>query len=255
MEKHKILAITAGGPYPWVIINALADKFGPVTVVHEQPESKAHFLKRRAAKLGYVSTAGQFATMMVSRLSKTVARQRELQIIEENSLEIAPASNQKIISVGSANDSDCIELIACESPDVVFLAGCRMLSRKTLQAIKAPVINYHAGINPKYRGMLGGYWAQLNGDLENFGTTVHLVDEGVDTGAILYQARMQPSRLDSIATYAMIQAAHSREICISAVRDVVAGKARPISSDLPSNQWYHPPIWAYVWHGITRGIW
>ena len=255
MEEGKILAITAGGPYPWVVINALAERFGPVTVLQEQPEPKARFLKRRAARLGYINTAGQFATMMVSRLSKTVARQREQQIIRDNSLATGPLPGQKIISVESANDDACLDIIATENPDVVFLAGCRMLSRNTLRAIKVPVVNYHAGINPKYRGMLGGYWACLNDDLENFGTTVHLVDEGVDTGAVLYQARMRPSRLDSIATYAMLQAAHSRNICVSAIADILAGNARPVSVDLPSNQWYHPPIWTYVWHGITRGIW
>ncbi|MEX3009956.1 formyl transferase [Hoeflea sp. TYP-13] len=255
MEKHKIVAITAGGPYPWAVINALAEKFGPVTVIHEQPESKAHFLKRRAAKVGYLSTAGQFATMMVSRLSKKVAQQRENEIIGEFGLKVVPAQDQKIITVESANSPDCIAAIAGEKPDVVFLAGCRMLHRKTLEAIEAPVINYHAGINPKYRGMLGGYWARINNDVENFGTTVHLVDEGVDTGAILKQARMKPSPKDSIATYAMLQAAHSREICISAVMDVLEGKTTPISSDLPSKQWFHPPIWSYVWNGATRGIW
>ena len=30
--------------------------------------------------------------------------------------------------------------------------------------------------------MNGGYWALATGDVGNFGTTVHLVDAGVDTG-------------------------------------------------------------------------
>ena len=55
-----------------------------------------------------------------------------------------------------------------------------------------PVLNYHAGITPKYRGMNGGYWALATGDAGNFGATVHLVDAGVDTGGVLHQVRGRP---------------------------------------------------------------
>ncbi|CCV14505.1 hypothetical protein MESS4_680058 [Mesorhizobium sp. STM 4661] len=54
---------------------------------------------------------------------------------------------------------------------VVLLAGCRLLSRQTLARMPCPVLNYHAGIAPRYRGMNGGYWALASGDAENFGTS------------------------------------------------------------------------------------
>ncbi len=43
MARKRILAITAGGPYPWIIINALGERFGPITVIEEEPESKTLF--------------------------------------------------------------------------------------------------------------------------------------------------------------------------------------------------------------------
>ena len=72
---------------------------------------------------------------------------------------------------------------------MILLAGCRLLSRATLAALPCPVLNYHAGISPQYRGMNGGYFALATGDATNFGATVHLVDAGVDTGDVLYQVR------------------------------------------------------------------
>lgn len=255
MDRPKIVAITAGGPYPWVIFNALSEHFGPITVIEENPESKAEMLKRRARKVGYVNTAGQLATMVASRLGKRFATKRDAQIIDEFELQTAPGADQRIISVSSANDAECTRIIAEEKPDVIVLVGCRMLRPKTLAAIHAPIINYHAGINPKYRGMMGGYWALVNNDVENFGTTVHRVDEGVDTGAVLYQARMTPSPADTIATYAMIMAAHSRQICIRAVADILQGKQKIVTVNLPSKQWYYPPVWFYIRTGIMRGIW
>jgi hypothetical protein len=40
-KPPRIFVITAGGPYPWIIINALSAHFGGVEVALEQPESKA----------------------------------------------------------------------------------------------------------------------------------------------------------------------------------------------------------------------
>ena len=112
-----------------------------------------------------------------------------------------------------------------------------------------PVLNYHAGITPKYRGMNGGYWALATGDAENFGTTVHLVDAGVDTGGVLHQARGKPQPGDTISSYALRQAAFSRDICIQAIERCAGRHARHRRSGLPSRQWYHPTIWSYLWTG------
>lgn len=250
-----ILVITAGGPYPWIIINALAGRFGGIEVALEQPESKALFLKRRARKVGWLQTAGQFLTMSVSRFGKRFVGAREAELIASHNLETTPSPLAPVTPVSSANGDDCLAMIAAKAPDVVFLASCRMLSRKTLGAISCPVINYHSGINPKYRGLAGGWWARASGDTANYGTTVHLVDAGVDTGDILYQAFLEPDPRDTLLTDAMAMAAGSREIAIQAVEDALNGQLQPKSSDLPSVQRFHPPIWTYLWTGLSKRIW
>ncbi len=130
-----------------------------------------------------------------------------------------------------------------------------MLSQRTLDEIDCPVLNYHAGITPKYRGMNGAYWALATGDAENFGATVHLVDAGVDTGDVLYQVRGKPQPGDNLTNYALRLAALSREICIKAVEDALEGRLTPTAPDMPSKQWYHPTIWFYIWTGLTKGVW
>ena len=151
--------------------------------------------------------------------------------------------------------AECRAAIDRLKPAVVMLAGCRLLSRQTLAALPCPVLNYHAGITPKYRGMNGGYWALATGDAGNFGATVHLVDAGVDTGDVLHQVRGKPGHGDNIALYALRLAAMSRETCAKSVEDVLGGRLAPVAPDLPSRQWYHPTIWFYLWTGLTRGVW
>ena len=130
-----------------------------------------------------------------------------------------------------------------------------MLSKPTLAAIACPVINYHSGINPKYRGLAGGWWARATGDHENYGTTVHLVDAGVDTGDTLYQAFLQPDPRDSLLTDSLAMAAGSREVVVRAVEDALNGTLQPKSSALPSVQRFHPPIWTYLMTGLLKRVW
>ena len=67
--------------------------------------------------------------------------------------------------------------------DIVFLRGCGIIRRMVLEAPKVGVLNAHYGSLPKYRGVYATEWAVLNGEAPY--VTMHFVDAGVDTGAIL----------------------------------------------------------------------
>jgi folate-dependent phosphoribosylglycinamide formyltransferase PurN len=254
-RTRPIVVVTEGGPHIWAIVNTLADRVGPVSVVLEAPESKKHLLLGRARRQGWISAIGQLGTMVLTRLGKRALAGHATRLIAEEKLNTEPRQGQTIIHVPSANGQECLEAIARIKPGVVLLAGCRLLSKGTLAKMPWPVLNYHAGIAPKYRGMNGGYWALASSDPQNFGTTVHLVDAGVDTGGVLKQARGVSKTGDTIASYALRQAAFSRDICVEAVSDALDGKLATIDPALPSRQWYHPTVWFYLWTGLTRRVW
>lgn len=254
-DPGPIVVVTEGGPHIWAIVNAIADRLGPVSVVLETPESKKQLLLGRARRQGWISAIGQLGTMVLTRLGKRFFSGHAARLIAEQKLETEPRPGQTIIDIPSANGPECLRAIADLQPGVVLLAGCRLLSRQTLAKIACPVLNYHAGIAPKYRGMNGGYWALASGDAGNFGSTVHLVDAGVDTGGVLRQARGKPEPRDTISSYALRQAAFSRDICVEAVGDALAGNLATFDPGLPSKQWYHPTIWHYLWTGLTKRIW
>ncbi|PBB94000.1 formyl transferase [Mesorhizobium sp. WSM3864] len=254
-SPRRIVVVTEGGPHIWAIVNAIADRVGPVSVILETPESKKRLLLGRARRQGWISAIGQLGTMLLTRLGKRFFAGHAARLIAEEKLETEPRPTQTIIHVPSANGPECLQAIEKIGPGVVLLAGCRLLSRNMLAKVPCPVLNYHAGITPKYRGMNGGYWALASGDRGNFGTTVHLVDAGVDTGGVLKQARGKSKRGDTIASYALRQAAFSRDICVQAVAETLAGKLTMIDPGLPSKQWFHPTIWFYLWTGLTKCVW
>ena len=253
--NRRIAVVTAGGTHVWALVNALSDRVGPVTVILEEPESKGALLRARARRFGRMTVAGQLGTMVFGKLFRSHSSRRRQQTVEECELRTEPAPGQRIVHVASADSIECTDAIASMGADVVLLNGCRMVSRATLGRITCPVLNFHAGITPKYRGMNGGYWALATGDAENFGATVHLVDAGVDTGGIIRQVRSKPKPGDSITSYAMTMASFSADACAEAVEAVASGRFETMKTDLPSRQWYHPTIWFYLWTGLTKGVW
>lgn len=255
MQPSRIAIVTAGGPHVWIIVNAIRDRLGEATVILEDPESKKRLLLRRARKLGWIEVAGQLGTMVFTRLRKLFLSSRDQRSIAGDGAETELGAEIPVVRVASADSPELADTVRGMQAEVVLLAGCRLLSKETLAAISCPVLNYHAGITPKYRGMNGGYWSLATGDAGNFGTTVHLVDAGVDTGDVLHQVRGKPERGDNLTNYALRLAVMSREICIKGVEDALDGRLKPVTPDLPSKQWYHPTVWFYLWTGLTKGVW
>jgi methionyl-tRNA formyltransferase len=131
-----------------------------------------------------------------------------------------------------------------------------MLRRPLLEACACPVVNYHSGVNPAYRGINGGYFALANGEPEHFGVTLHLVDLGVDTGPVLATNRIPVAANDNMQTYMTLMAAKSQDLVVETMARVLAGEAKPLPpSTLPSKQYYAPTFGQYLVNGIRRGVW
>ena len=254
-QAETVAVLIQPGPNPEIVVNALKTEFPNLVVIEEQPESRSLFIKRRAKKLGWVQALGQLATMVASRYGKRFAAARTREILEEFRADAATDPRIRRIAVPSANSVEFHRVLDDIRPAALLLVSTRMLTAKTLAAITCPILNFHAGINPQYRGLQGGYWSRVMSDEENFGATVHLVDAGVDTGGVLYQHRLRPSKRDTIHTYPLLQTAASTGIVVQAMRDAVTGNLKPLKIVAPSRQWYHPPIWTWLWNGVTRGIW
>lgn len=253
--RTDIVALTSGGPHAWIMINALRDRFGAFPVLQESPEPGAVFWRRRLRLLGRLRVASMMAARVPMKLTKRGTSQVIDELIEQNELRPEPDKNQLIERVESVNSDGCRALLRSYATKAVFVASTRMIGAKTLDAIDAPFLNYHSGINPAYRGMFGGYFALANGEPEYFGATMHLVDHGVDTGDILYQSRVAVDPRDNFHTYLWRIAAGSRSIVLNAVEDALNDRIKPYKVDLPSRQYFAPTLGGYLKAGLTRGVW
>ena len=250
-----IAVLTVPSPQSWIVINALVKRFGPVTIIAEERESKLSLVYKRMRRQGAITVLGQIGFVLFQSFLAKRSGERVREIVAEYDLDPEPNALCQILPVSSVNSMACRAALAMLKPDVVLVIGTRIIGKATLKGIAAPVINFHSGINPKYRGQAGGYWALASGDPGNAGVTVHLVDEGVDTGAVLYQDRFVATLADNFITYFYIQAAIARPLVVKAIEDALANRLRPTTVGLPSQQFYHPTLWFYLHTAWTKGVW
>ncbi len=81
-------------------------------------------------------------------------------------------------------------LLLAARVDLVCLAGfMRLLKAPLIEAFPNRILNIHPSLLPAYPGMAA--WEQaIVAKAKESGCTVHLVDQGMDTGPILGQARV-----------------------------------------------------------------
>lgn len=250
-----VMVMTAGGPNPAIVINALARHYPNLHVVREQPESKWAITRRRARLLGWFAALGQLGTMIAARLLRPLARRRIDALLSANGLSATIATHVPIHDVVSINDPAILALVAELKPVAILLVSTRLMSRTALAAMPCPVINLHAGINPQYRGQMGGYWSLAEEDAANFGATLHLVDAGTDTGGTLYEVRTLPDDGDFIATYPLVLTVAAIDITLQSVEDAVHGRLRPFQPEGPSILRYPPTLCAWLANGFRRKVW
>jgi methionyl-tRNA formyltransferase len=258
MHTDTVVLLTSEGEPGVLAARHLAAHLPGLAVIVERPLPRSQLLRRRIKRLGLPRVAGQLAFMAFQRLQQKVSNPRIAEIIREAGLDPGRESEMmpsETIRVPSVNAPECIEHLQRLRPRAVLVVGTRIIAREVLRSIDAPFINYHAGITPKYRGVHGGYWATSEGDLGNFGVTVHLVDDGIDTGDVLYQARLAPIAKDNFSTYPYLQLVAALPLLQRAVGDAMAGALRAEKVDLPSHLWSHPTLWHYIKTGWSRGAW
>jgi len=94
-----------------------------------------------------------------------------------------------------------------------------------------------------------------SGDPEHFGTTVHKIDKGIDTGDIVAQAVFRPDETDNFSTYPLLQVAFAIPLLKQAVRDALNGKLETMPApNGKSKLWSHPTAFQYLKHRIMHGV-
>jgi hypothetical protein len=248
------------GPGTGAVVHALEESLtgrASVLAVLEESPGRLALARRRVRRLGWLTVAGQVAFLaLVLPVLRLQGRHRGAEIARRTGLRLGPVDGA--VLVGSVNDEGTRRVLRVAKPDVVVVNGTRLISDEVLGDLPVPVLNIHAGVTPRYRGVHGGYWAVADGRPDLAGTTVHLVDSGIDTGGILGQATFEPEPDDSFATYPLLHLACGIPVVLDQVDRVLSGLTLevvpPLSGAEESKLRTHPTAWGYLGARVRRGV-
>jgi hypothetical protein len=249
MPEFKFILLARDCDSTAIVYNYLAKHIPVEKVILENPvERKKQFCKRKN-RLGWMAAISQAAFMVgIVPFIRMFSQKRKKEIFKHYHLDNTPLPVDKIIRVHSLNSDHSRNLLKEINPDLILINGTRILSKKTLDAVAAPFINIHTGITPAFRGVHGGYWAVASGQKDLFGTTIHYVDTGIDTGGIIEQIFSLPNSKDNFCTYPYLQYATALPSLLSVISRFAAGEKPAIKPPVVSNSalWFHPTLWQWI---------
>ncbi len=247
IDNFKIIFLTGRSISSRIVYNELSKNYNFDKVVVEDSSPFSQILFKRLKRLGLFTTLNQLFFLLCRKFIFKFSLNRINEIKKDNSLDTSEIPSKIITNVSSINDDLVKEILKISKPDLVIVNGTRIISKNILNSVDCLFVNTHVGITPKYRGVHGAYWAVVNDDLENCGVTVHIIDEGIDTGDVLYQELIKPDlNRDNFTTYPYLQIAKALPLLKRVVNDCKSNKIKAYKVDLPSKIWSHPTLSFYL---------
>ena len=108
------------------------------------------------------------------------------------------ASEVSYVVVKNLNSSESIQCLEESVPDAVIYAGGGILKSSFIKAANQKIVNNHSGPLPAVRGMNAVEWSILLKHEPSI--TIHMIDQGIDTGEIISRKRLPIGKGETIET-------------------------------------------------------
>jgi len=138
---------------------------------------------------------------------------------------IAAAKQINVNQPVSLKNSDAQDVFRLLEPDLmVVVAYGLILPPQILDIPRLGCLNIHASLLPRWRGAAPIQRAILAGDTET-GVAIMQMDQGLDTGDVLAEARCQIEATDTSATLHDRLAVMGGELLLSTINQILSGQA------------------------------
>jgi methionyl-tRNA formyltransferase len=140
--------------------------------------------------------------------------------------ELALSHRLPILQPQHLGDPEFVSTVTNLAPDLIIVVAFRILPKEIFRIPRYGSFNLHASLLPRYRGAAPINWAIMDGQLET-GVTSFLLQEKVDTGSILLQARVRIGSEETAGELHDKLSAVGAEIVLQTVRLFELGKIQP----------------------------
>lgn len=134
----------------------------------------------------------------------------------------------RVLQPQRLKESETIESIRSLEPDYIVVASYgRILPPEVLKIPRKSPLNVHPSLLPKYRGAAPVQWTLINGEKET-GVTIFEMDEGMDTGRILYQVKTEIAPDENAGELLSRLARLGADALVETIELIEAGRVNPI---------------------------
>lgn len=167
-----------------------------------------------------------------------------------------------LYEVTAHNSAQCRALLDQLQPDVIMTYGTLIIRPDLIAKARVAMINMHTGLSPTYRGSDTIFWPLHNGEPEFVGVTIHRVDPGVDSGAILHLATVRHDAEDDEHSLFAKAVVTGTPLLIQAAREEYDGLSHPVTQRLDDGREYFSVertvcaewrVWRRLRNGLLRG--
>ncbi|KPK25556.1 MAG: hypothetical protein AMK69_14015 [Nitrospira bacterium SG8_3] len=145
--------------------------------------------------------------------------------------ELAVTHQIMVLQPQKVSDDHFCDQIREMEPDMAIVVAFGQILKKNLLTIPAwGVINIHASLLPKYRGAAPIQWAILNNESKT-GLTVMRMDEGLDTGPILFQKEVPVLEDETAGQLHDRLSELAGQMIVEALTDMAKTQVKEISQD------------------------
>jgi methionyl-tRNA formyltransferase len=147
------------------------------------------FLKRGANIVAFVEAP-------IGNISTTVTKEDPY----ENIVQAAERLDIPIYSPENLKESGLMDFLKKHDPHMIVVCGFQLYIPEAIRKLPPRgIINFHSSLLPRHAGMHPGFFTIYYGDTRS-GMVIHYMDEGIDTGEILYQSDVPVKKGDNIAS-------------------------------------------------------
>ncbi len=156
---------------------------------------------------------------------------RGQQLVEPPVKLVAQRAGIPVLQPLKIRTPEFVQALSSWQPDLIAVAAYgRILHAPILHLPPMGCVNVHGSLLPKYRGAAPVQWAVINGETET-GITTMLMDEGMDTGAILLQEKLTIMPDDTAGTLAPRLAELGGRLLVETIAQLKAGTVTPKEQD------------------------
>jgi len=164
------------------------------------------------------------------------------------------------LSPGTLNSDETLAFLEGVGIDTVAVFGTNMIKPPLLGRWPGRMINMHLGLSPYYRGTATNFYPLLNEEPEYVGATIHLLNEGIDSGPILRHARPEIVADDTPHTIGCKAILAGIEALILVLKDLENGPVKSVpqwrvpDARLYLRRDYHPRQVVELYRKISAGL-